>query len=350
MPHDAAPSAARPCWTRNTPRLRAGTLEDSAAFPVKYSRWGEAPSTTSAIAPGERVRQASLRRNKEGRFARVMQCEGGERCREARRGRVSMIRPTSMTAAAWASSPMSRACARTRHHRPGPPDPRQSRPSRRRRRRSRDGRRRRLPDPDSRRAVPRLGRAASGSTCRRPATMRSRCASCRATRRAAPPRSSGSSASIAHRGPAAARLARGAGRRRRARRRGARGDAGDPPGDRRPRARTCATRTRSSASCWRSASRPRTRWRDLAAKTRPAGPRRLLHRVAVEPDAGLQGHAARPLRSAASTATSRDPLTRLGAGDGPPAFLDQHLPVLAAGPPVSGSSPIMARSTRCAAT
>ena len=68
------------------------------------------------------------------------------------------------------------------------------------------------------------------------------------------------------RGPGAGRLARGAGRHGRARRRGARVDAGDPPGGGRARRPMRATRMRSSASCSRSASRPRTRSKAEAQK------------------------------------------------------------------------------------
>ena len=46
------------------------------------------------------------------------------------------------------------------------------------------------------------------------------------------------------------------------------------------RRQAAPTRTRSSASCWRSASRPRTRWPSWPRSTSLPGPRRALHAVA----------------------------------------------------------------------
>ena len=115
----------------------------------------------------------------------------------------------------------------------------------------------------------------------------------------------------------------------------ARRDAGDPPGHHRPRARTSTTRTRSSASCWPSASRRRTRWPSSAKKHEPARPdrsstcRRFSTRTVVYKGL-LLAH-----QVGSFYEDLRDPLTRVGAGAGAPALLDQHLPVLEAGAPLS---------------
>ncbi len=147
-------------------------------------------------------------------------------------------------------------------------NPAQSRSPRRCRGRPSGRRRRGLPHPDSRRPAARLGqrrrrRSARARRLRRghvlPAQGRGDARPCHRPVRALHPRG----------GPATRRLARRAGRPRRPGRGGAGADAGDPPGDRRPRPRR-AIRTPSSARSWPSANRPRTHW----ASWRPSTARR----------------------------------------------------------------------------
>ncbi len=66
-----------------------------------------------------------------------------------------------------------------------------------------------------------------------------------------------------------------------------------------------------------------------------AGPRppRLLRRQPVGPDAHLQGHA-HGLAARGDVPRPGAPGLRVGAGPGAPALLDQHVPVVAAGPPL----------------
>ena len=219
-----------------------------------------------------------------------------------------------------------------RDHPRGPADPRQSRPSRRRRRRSAGRRRRRLPDPDPRRPVPRLGRGERLSLpppgdyavamCFLPRDEESReAAIARLERfvgiegpvlvgwRDVPVDPTGLGAAVLESMPVIrqAIVARGprVARPGRVRAQAARDPQADPEPARRssPRSGTCpasptstsppsrAGRSSTRACC--SPTRSGTFYRDLA-----------------------------------------DPLTQVGAGDGPPALLDQHLPVLAAGAPL----------------
>ena len=194
-------------------------------------------------------------------------------------------------------------------------------------------RRRRLPDPDPRRSVPRLGGAGAAQPAARRAIMRSRCASCRATRRAARPRSSGSSASSGSRGRC--------------------WSAG---------ARCRSTRTGSAARCSPSmpvirqaivARGPNVRDQDAFERKLLAIRKQTQNPLESEaPKRDLPGLAEFYIASFSSRTLvykgmllappcrhllqgPRRSADRIGAGDGPPAFLDQHLPVLEARPSLS---------------
>src|SRR3546814_14251680 len=65
-------------------------------------------------------------------------------------------------------------------------------------------------------------------------------------------------------------------------------------------------------------------------KAEPAGTQPVLHAVLLKPDSGLQG----PLARGAGRQFLRrsgQPARQVGAGNGSPAFFDQHLPVMDAG-------------------
>ena len=218
-----------------------------------------------------------------------------------------------------------------RHHPPGPADPGQSRPSRRRRRRPAGGRRRGLPDPDPRRPAARLG--AQGG--RRPAAarpLRRRHVLPAAGRGGARVRGQAARAFHQGRGPEAGRLARRADRHDRPRQGGDRAHAGDPPGDRRPRpqARRPGRLRAQDPGHPQADPEPAGRSGEEAQAARPDA---ALHAVLLDAHGGLQGPAAGApgrelLRRSAQSAD------RVGARPGPPALLDQHLPVLEAGAPL----------------
>ena len=213
-----------------------------------------------------------------------------------------MTRATSMTRAASASWPISRAGNRRRsspagleilvnldHRGAVGADPLVG-----------DGSR--LPDPDPRSPVARLGRqAGAGSSFPRPATTRWPCASCRPTRRRGTRPSASSSTSSASR---ARPWSDGATCRSTPRpgQGGGGADAGHPPGHRRARFRARPTRTPSSARSWRSASRPRILSRPRA-QVRHAEPDGVLHAVVLVAHGGLQGPAARASGRAPSIST-----------------------------------------------
>ena len=83
--------------------------------------------------------------------------------------------------------------------------------------------------------------------------------------------------------PGAARLARCADRSHRPRQDRARTDAADPPGDHRPRARTSATRTPSSASCSPIRKQTQNPLAELAKKHKLPAITAALHAVASRP-------------------------------------------------------------------
>ena len=223
-----------------------------------------------------------------------------------------------------------------RHRRARSADPGQSRPSRRGRGRSAGRRRRRLPDPDAGRAAARLGGppgpdlAAARPLCRRDVLSAvGRTGACHRDRacRAFHPR----------RGPDAGRLARRADRHDRARRSGHRDDAVDQPGDRRlqPRDRRSGRLRAQDPDDPQAGAEQRRR--DGRAP-RAAGVARALHAVLLDPHPRLQG----PAAGAAGRQLLRgfaQPADGLGAGAGPSAVFDQHLPVVAARPPVPVSVP-----------
>ncbi len=153
---------------------------------------------------------------------------------------------------------------------------------------------------------------------------------------------------IAAEGQSAARLARGADRHDRPGRAGHRDDAGDPPGDRRRQSQCEGPgRVRAEDSDDPQADAEQ---RARARRSAPsAGAERALHAVVLHPHGGLQGPAA--------GAAGRDvlprpaqPADRVGAGAGASALLHQHVPVVAAGAPVTASWPTTARSIPSAAT
>ena len=155
----------------------------------------------------------------------------------------------------------------------------------------------------------------------------------------------GDLAARAHRrrgGPRRPRLARGPGGPRGRRRRigGARRDA-PLRADRRRHPRPAARRHRARP--------PRLdRAQARGAPVRRGGVR-ALHRVALQPHDDLQGHADhRPAAGVLPRPARRTPGQRHRRGAQP--VLDQHVPELAAGPPVPGRWRTTARSTRSAAT
>ena len=215
-----------------------------------------------------------------------------------------------------------------RHHRAGPEDPREPRPSRRGRRRQADGRRRRHPDPDPRRVLPRRDggagrRAAAARRVRRRHDLPAQGARLAAGLRA------GARARGQGRRPGAARLARRAGRPRHAdvadR---AREGAGDPPDLHRPRPRRHRAR-RARAQALRDPQDGLERDPGAQAHAQP----RVLRAQHELPHGHLQGPAAgRPGRPVLQGPAG--PARRVGARAGAPALLDQHLPRVAARAPV----------------
>ena len=104
-------------------------------------------------------------------------------------------------------------------------------------------------------------------------------------------------------GQIAGRLARRAGRHDGHRRRGARDDAGDPPGGDRARAQ-CEGPGRVRAQVARDPQADPEPAGARGAGARPAGPRRFLHRLASRAGPSSTRACCSPTRSAASTRTS----------------------------------------------
>ena len=179
--------------------------------------------------------------------------------------------------------------------------------------------------------------ATGADACRRPAAMPSQCAFCRGTNGRARSRWSMSSISSVPRGRRWSAGATCRPTRRGSVRPGHRDDAVDQPGDRRlqPRDRRPG-RLRAQdpddpqAGAEQRHGAGRAPW--------DAGVARPLHAVLLDPHPRLQG----PAAGAAGRELLRgfaQPADGLGAGARPSAVFDQHLPVVAARPPVPVSVP-----------
>ena len=246
----------------------------------------------------------------------------------ARPRRASTTRPTSTTPAA--SGFIAHIKGRKSHAivRAGPEDPREPDASRRDRRRSAAGRRRRHPDPAAGRVpAPRLRQARDHAAGDRPVRRRRWC-SCRRSRRRAWRASRKSSARLPLKGRFCSagatyrRTAKGLSERTKEVEPVirqvfvARGSRGDGPG-----------RARAQALRDPQARRPR----DPGAE--PAPRQGVLRPVVLDAHDRLQGNAARaPGRQLLPRPRRR--VDGLGAGDGAPALLDQHVPDLGPRAPV----------------
>ena len=215
-----------------------------------------------------------------------------------------------------------------RHRPAGPEDPGEPGPPRRGGRRQADGRRRRHPDPAARRAVPRGdGQAGRGAAAARRIRRRHDLPAQGA--RLAPGLRAGAGARHQGRRPGAAGLARRAGRPRHADVARRAQEGADPaPGLHRPRQRRDRA-GRAGAQAVRDPQDRQRRHPEPAAQAQQG----ILRSQHVQPHRGLQGPAAgRP--GGHLLPGPEGPALRLGPGPGAPALLHQHLPRVAAGPPV----------------
>lgn len=215
-----------------------------------------------------------------------------------------------------------------RHRAAGLEDPREPRPSRRSGRRQADGRRRRHPDPAARPPVPRRDGQAGRHAAPTGRVRRRHDLPAEGTR-LAPGLRAGNGTRDQGRRPGAAGLARRAGQPRHAdvAHRARKGTAA-APGLHRPRQR----RDRAGRAGTQALRDPQDRERQHPAPEAQAQ-QGILRSEHVEPHRGLQGPAARrPGRHLLPRPAGQ--ALRLGPGPGAPALLDQHLPRVAAGPPV----------------
>ena len=207
-------------------------------------------------------------------------------------------------------------------------DPAQPRPSRRRRRRPACRRRLRHAGADPARLLRRRKPSGSASRCRSPANTASASCSCRAIRRAGAIVEEIVAEVVRRRGPGAARLARRADRSVAARRERPAERAGLPAGVHRPRPEGIADQTLFERRLFILRKVISGVVYELA---RPAG-QRLLSGVDVVAHGRLQGPAARDPARRLLPGPAATRAVHVGARARAPALLDQHLPVLVAGP------------------